>query len=47
MNLSNATPMIKQYLAIKKTYPDAILFYRMGDFYENSVDLEKLTQIVS
>lgn len=28
------TNMMKQYLAIKKNYPDAILFYRMGDFYE-------------
>ena len=26
--------MIKQYLAIKEDHPDAILFYRMGDFYE-------------
>jgi DNA mismatch repair protein MutS len=26
--------MIKQYLQIKGDYPDAILFYRMGDFYE-------------
>ena len=26
--------MIKQYLAIKGEHPDAILFYRMGDFYE-------------
>ena len=26
--------MIKQYLSIKEQYPDAILFYRMGDFYE-------------
>jgi DNA mismatch repair protein MutS len=26
--------MIQQYLAIKDDYPDAILFYRMGDFYE-------------
>jgi len=26
--------MIKQYLSIKDRYPDAILFYRMGDFYE-------------
>jgi DNA mismatch repair protein MutS len=26
--------MLKQYLAIKGDYPDAILFYRMGDFYE-------------
>jgi len=28
------TPMIKQYLSIKDKYSDAILFYRMGDFYE-------------
>ena len=28
------TPMIKQYLKIKKRYPDAILFFRLGDFYE-------------
>jgi len=26
--------MIKQYLSIKDEYPDTILFYRMGDFYE-------------
>src|SRR4030043_166692 len=28
------TPMIKQYLQIKSQHPDAILFFRMGDFYE-------------
>ncbi len=28
------TPMIKQYLGIKADYPDLLLFYRMGDFYE-------------
>ncbi len=28
------TPMIEQYLRVKSEYPDAILFYRMGDFYE-------------
>jgi DNA mismatch repair protein MutS len=26
--------MLKQYLSIKEQYPDAILLYRMGDFYE-------------
>ena len=26
--------MLKQYLSVKEQYPDAILFYRMGDFYE-------------
>ncbi len=28
------TPMISQYLKIKKQYPDAVLFFRLGDFYE-------------
>lgn len=28
------TPMMKQYIAIKKQYEDCLLFYRMGDFYE-------------
>lgn len=28
------TPMLQQYLEIKEQHPDAILFYRMGDFYE-------------
>lgn len=31
---SNLTPAMKQYVAIKEKYPDCILFYRMGDFYE-------------
>ena len=30
----NHTPMIKQYLQIKEQHPDAILFFRLGDFYE-------------
>ena len=34
MSPPKLTPMIKQYLSIKDEYPDAILFYRMGDFYE-------------
>jgi DNA mismatch repair protein MutS len=33
--MSNAvTPMMAQYLEIKAQYLDALLFYRMGDFYE-------------
>ncbi|PNU21204.1 DNA mismatch repair protein MutS [Geothermobacter hydrogeniphilus] len=28
------TPMMRQYLQIKSEYPDAILFFRLGDFYE-------------
>lgn len=30
----NLTPAMKQYVAIKEKYPDCILLYRMGDFYE-------------
>ncbi len=28
------TPMMQQYMRIKNEYPDMLLFYRMGDFYE-------------
>ncbi|MDX5366433.1 MAG: DNA mismatch repair protein MutS, partial [Alphaproteobacteria bacterium] len=31
---AEATPMMAQYLEIKAGWPDALLFYRMGDFYE-------------
>lgn len=30
----SATPMLRQYLEIKKQYPGTILFFRLGDFYE-------------
>lgn len=33
-NKSPVTPMMAQYLEIKSQYADALLFYRMGDFYE-------------
>ncbi len=32
------TPMISQYRSIKKDYPDAVLLFRMGDFYETFFD---------
>ena len=32
--MSSHTPMMQQYLRIKKDYPDMLLLYRMGDFYE-------------
>jgi DNA mismatch repair protein MutS len=32
--MDNATPMLRQYLDIKKNYPGTILFFRLGDFYE-------------
>ena len=32
--LETATPMMQQYLEVKEEYPDFILMYRLGDFYE-------------
>lgn len=32
--MTDHTPMMRQYLGIKSAYPDSLLFYRMGDFYE-------------
>lgn len=32
--MENATPMLRQYLEIKKQYPGTLLFFRLGDFYE-------------
>lgn len=34
VNIGDATPVIQQYLEIKRQYQDAILMYRLGDFYE-------------
>ncbi|MDG1753070.1 MAG: DNA mismatch repair protein MutS [Thalassotalea sp.] len=33
-DLSSHTPMMRQYLAIKAEFPNILVFYRMGDFYE-------------
>lgn len=32
------TPMMQHYLSIKKQYPDTLVFYRIGDFYEMFFD---------
>ncbi|MDR3190259.1 MAG: DNA mismatch repair protein MutS [Lactobacillaceae bacterium] len=34
MAIAKETPMMQQYNKIKAQYPDAFLFYRLGDFYE-------------
>ncbi|WP_418792477.1 DNA mismatch repair protein MutS [Phosphitispora sp. TUW77] len=36
--MTELTPMMKQYLTIKKQHPDEILFFRLGDFYEMFFD---------
>lgn len=38
MSEKKYTPMIMQYLEVKNKYPDTILFYRLGDFYEMFFD---------
>ncbi len=38
MKASNYTPMMQQYLKIKEDYADAIVFFRLGDFYEMFFD---------
>ena len=41
------TPMMQQYLTLKSAYPDTLLFYRMGDFYEMFYsDAEKAARLL-
>ncbi len=42
MSKQKLTPMFEQYLGIKDDHPDALLFYRMGDFYELFFDDAKI-----
>src|SRR5262252_6184359 len=46
---SAVTPMMRQYLQTKALHPDAILFFRLGDFYEmfydDAVKASELLQI--
>ena len=44
--MSEMTPMMLQYLEIKKDYPDTILFFRLGDFYEMFFDDAKIASSV-
>ena len=32
------TPLLKQYFAVKAQHPEAVLLYRVGDFYETYSD---------
>ena len=36
--MSSQTPLMSQYLSVKREYPDTILFFRLGDFYEMFYD---------
>ncbi len=41
--MSDITPLRQQYLDIKKQHPDAIVFFRLGDFYETFDEDAKTT----
>lgn len=44
--MAELTPMMAQYFEIKKDYPDIILFFRLGDFYEMFFDDAKTASSV-
>ncbi len=45
--MNEMTPMLRQFLETKSLYPDCILFFRMGDFYEMFFeDAEKASKIL-
>lgn len=47
MEETKLTPMIRQYLQVKEKYQDAILFFRLGDFYEMFFeDAERASKIL-
>ena len=39
----NSTPVMRQYWDAKKQYPDSIMLFRMGDFYETFDNDAKIT----
>ncbi len=46
-SIDKQTPMMQQYLSLKKDYPDTLLLYRMGDFYEVFFDdAEKASRLL-
>lgn len=42
IDVEQLTPMMRQYFEIKKNYPDTLVFYRLGDFYELFYDDAKI-----
>jgi DNA mismatch repair protein MutS len=49
IQIGKLTPMLQQYFEIKQQYPDCLLFYRLGDFYElffeDAVKASKILEI--
>ncbi len=47
INVKSLTPMMKHWYAVKKTYPEHLLAYRMGDFFEFFYDdAEKVSRLL-
>ena len=47
LRTSDETPLMRQYAAIKAKYPDALLLFRVGDFYETfGEDAVKVSDIL-
>lgn len=47
VNINDATPAMQKFLEIKREHPDALLMYRMGDFYETFFeDAVKLSEVL-
>ena len=48
--VKKTTPLMKQYNSIKAKYPDALLLFRVGDFYEtfgnDAINASKILDIV-
>lgn len=48
--IQSLTPLMRQYQEIKQEYPDAILLFRVGDFYEafgqDAVQVSKILDII-
>lgn len=45
--METTTPLMKQYNSIKKKYPDAILLFRVGEFYETfGPDAETCSEVL-
>ncbi len=41
-----STPMMRQYLGLKENYPDSLLFFRLGDFYEMFLEDAKVASTI-
>ena len=49
IDIDRLSPMMQHYVSIKKTYPDCIIMYRLGDFYEmffeDAIDASRILEL--